>query len=53
MSSINRVRKLQVPCFSRKNKEIKNLKNGENFLAVNPPRPPPPLYILLVYTINN
>ena len=29
MSSISSVRKLQVLCFSKKNKEIKNLKNGE------------------------
>ena len=42
MSSINRVRKLQVLYFSRKNKEIKNLKNGEKFLALNSH-----LYILL------
>ena len=31
MTSINRVRKLQLLYFSRKNKEIKNLKNGEIF----------------------
>ena len=29
MSSINSVRKLQILCFSKKNKKIKNLKNGE------------------------
>ena len=29
MSSISSVRKLQVLCFSKKNKEIKNLKNGK------------------------
>ena len=29
MSSINSVRKLQAPYFSKKNREIKNLKNGE------------------------
>ena len=29
MSSINGVEKLQVLYFSQKNKEIKNLKNGE------------------------
>ena len=29
MSSINSVTKLQIPCFSMKNKEIKNLQNGE------------------------
>ena len=28
-SSINSVRKLQILCFSMKNKEIKNLKNGK------------------------
>ena len=31
MSSTNTVRKLQVLYFSRKNKEMKNLKNGEKF----------------------
>ena len=31
MSSINSVRKQQVLYFSRKNIEIKNLKNGEKF----------------------
>ena len=31
MTSINRVRKLQLLYFSRKNKEIKNLKIGEIF----------------------
>ena len=31
MTSINRVRKLQLLYFSRKNKEMKNLKNGEIF----------------------
>ena len=29
MSSISSVRKLQILYFSKKNKEIKNLKNGE------------------------
>ena len=29
MSTINSVRKLQILYFSKKNKEIKNLKNGE------------------------
>ena len=29
MSSINSVRKLQILYFSKKNKKIKNLKNGE------------------------
>ena len=29
MSSINSVTKLQIPYFSMKNKEIKNLQNGE------------------------
>ena len=29
MSGINSVRKLQILYFSKKNKEIKNLKNGE------------------------
>ena len=29
MSSINSVRKLQILSFSKKNKKIKNLKNGE------------------------
>ena len=29
MSSINSVRNLQILYFSKKNKEIKNLKNGE------------------------
>ena len=29
MSSINSVRKLQILYFSMKNKEIKNLQNGE------------------------
>ena len=29
MSSINSVRNLQILCFSKKDKKIKNLKNGE------------------------
>ena len=29
MSSINRIRKLQILYFSKKNKKIKNLENGE------------------------
>ena len=29
MSSINSVRKLQILYFSKKNKKVKNLKNGE------------------------
>ena len=33
MNSINSVRKLQVLYFSKKNKEIKNLKNGEKFVT--------------------
>ena len=41
MSTINSVRKLQILYFSKKNKEIKNLKNGEK---VGPLRH---LYILL------
>ena len=36
MSSISSVRKLQVLCFSKKNKEIKNLKNGKK----SGPEPP-------------
>ena len=45
MSSIKRVRKLKILYFSTKNKKMKKLKNGENFLALNPN-----LYILLVPT---
>ena len=45
MSSINSVRKLQVLYFSKKNKEIKNLKNGK--VAQNPH-----LYILLILMIH-
>ena len=33
MSGINIVRNLQVLYFSKKNKEIKNLKNGEKFVT--------------------
>ena len=33
MSGINIVRNLQVLYFSKKNKKIKNLKNGEKFVA--------------------
>ena len=33
MSGINIVRKLQVLHFSKKNEKIKNLKNGEKFVA--------------------
>ena len=29
MSSINSVRKIQILCFSKKNKKIENLKNDE------------------------
>ena len=33
MSSINSVRNLRILYFSKKNKEIKNLKNGEKKVA--------------------
>ena len=33
MSGINIVKNLQVLYFSKKNKKIKNLKNGEKFVA--------------------
>ena len=33
MNGINIVRNLQVLYFSKKNKEIKNLKNGEKIVA--------------------
>ena len=35
MSSINSVRKLQILYFQQKNKEIKNLKNGEKSVPVS------------------
>ena len=47
MSSINKVRKLRILYFSRKNKEIKKLKKMvKNFLALNPH-----LYILLTLLV--
>ena len=46
MSSINSVRKLQILCFSKKNKKIKNLKKWRKKVAQNPH-----LYMLLLHSI--
>ena len=43
MSSINSVRKLQILYFSMKNKEIKNLKNGEKSVP-----DPPFMYTIII-----
>ena len=47
MSSINRVRKLRILYFSRKRKKLKNLKNGEKCLVLNPH-----VYVPVSYTLD-
>ena len=55
MSSINSVRKLQMLSFSKKNKKIKNLKNGEkkwpNIGIYTYHSPPSPLVFNRGFTI--
>ena len=42
MSSVNSVRKLQILNFSKKNKKIKNLKNGDIYAFYSTHLPLPP-----------